>query len=850
MSQKINFSDYSASGVYFLEIDNSVIASSNTQTALRLAVGFNNKGPFNRPVYISNSRECDSLFGGIDKKLERRGCFTNRNIRTMLTKAPLFVLNLLNVDTSSKESNQDVIGAKLFSLDPSISTDSYAVPYAHMYDRTKFWVADDEAFLNNAFISISNKILNEESKVKDVREAALFGFGNCGTKDISIIVRKSERVSGYNVTFMEYYGSQDDIPYAWINPNDYVSDYFVDVIAIAGDWDESNYQAFTNDVTWASFFTPEGLKRDKLNKFLRLDAVNVVGQWTGCIIPNFTDKQGTIKAIDYMINKSCNETGLMMTINTKALDYIALHKTDASYGMTWFFDVDGSGDYTPYDDGGSPLDVDAYFKPDFVGHLLTPSDPSTDGSTNNTFTYMSANINTDGKVYYVETFNDASLADMPLTTFTLDASHGQDVNIGDFVRDKGGMMSKIVKKRGTRVDPDDETSDVIYRFTAANIIREDGEIEFEVEIHKPYSEMYDTLKLYWLKGLTICNRHMPGYDSNGAPNPEAGVEKIYSMLYDSGINRGLLNDDSIDFRYIVDTMAYGLDENMGGKKYLSMLAMDKKHCTALINFPSMSQFAASDAPFFGADWNDKNEPRPTFDIAYIPQGGNQDMIYPADVRSFSLPDEEHGSIYAGICTPFLKYNERSRTILIPPAADVSNTFMNKFLGGDPYATTANLNGIISNGNIVGLEYTFDDTERGYLEKFGVNPIRYNNGVIKIYGDRTAYQIVDSDLNFLHVRELLNTIHISCSNVLDDYVFSFNIPSVRAEITRRINPILQAMKDSGALVKYEIQCDGLNNTKDVIDNKFCIVDIGVWISQNMEKIVVPITINRSTTATEE
>ena len=117
----------------------------------------------------------------------------------------------------------------------------------------------------------------------------------------------------------------------------------------------------------------------------------------------------------------------------------------------------------------------------------------------------------------------------------------------------------------------------------------------------------------------------------------------------------------------------------------------------------------------------------------------------------------------------------------------------------------------------------------------------------IYGDRTAYQIVNSDLSFLHVRELLNTIELSCRSVLDDYVFKYNIATTRAEITRRIDPILSSMKDSGALVKYEIECDEYNNDEDVINNKFCIVDIGVWVSQNMEKIVVPITLNRSTTA---
>ena len=188
-----------------------------------------------------------------------------------------------------------------------------------------------------------------------------------------------------------------------------------------------------------------------------------------------------------------------------------------------------------------------------------------------------------------------------------------------------------------------------------------------------------------------------------------------------------------------------------------------------------------------------------------------------------------------------------KTILVPPAADVSNTFMNKYTGGDPYVTIANVNGILVNGEIAGVEYLFDEEDRGHLETMGINPIIERNGQALIYGDKTAYQTVNSDLSYLHVREILNTIQLSCKAVLDDYVFNFNIPTVRAEIVTKLNPILRAMKDSGALVRYEIQCDENNNDKEVIDNKFCIVDIGVWISQNMEKIVVPITINRSTTA---
>ena len=828
MAQKFNFSDYKASGVYFIEIDNSVITTSNVQTALRVAVGFNMQGPFNRPVYISNSAEVDKLFGGIDRKLERRGCFTNRNVRTMLTKAPLYVLNLLNVDTSNKESNKDKVGDLLLSFDPNKESKTFKDPYAYMYDRTKFWIADDQAFVGNVFVRDSKEM---DASVNTISESALVGLSNCGTKDISVIVKKSENLTGYNVTFLDYFGSTDNIPYAWINPNDFVSDYFVDVVAISGNWDKSQYAAFADDVVWSNFFTADGLKKDQLNKFLRLDAVNVVGSWTGCILPNFTDKQGNVKSIDYLINKTSNETGLMFGINHDAYDYVALNNDSSAIATKYFYDVDGSGSYSD----GDPI---AYFKPDFVGHLLTTSD------TNKKFTYMSCNVDTSNNVFTVKSIIDASLDSS--TSFTLDASNGAKVNVGDFVRANSGMMTKIIKKRGTRVDPNDETSAAIYRYTAADVVLDASTVK-TLEIHKPYQDMYDTLTMYALDGLKLCNRHMPGFDASGAINNEAGVEKIYSMLEDQGIRKGLLNNDSIDFRYVVDTMAFGLKNELGGKIHLAELAAAKKHCTALINAPSMSQFAASDAPFFGADWNQKDDQRPTFDIAYIPEGGNQDLIYPADTESFTLPDFEHGADHIGVFSSFLKYRDGNNTILVPPAADVCNTFMNKFTGGDPYKTVANLNGIIQNPNAFDVEYAFDETDRGYLEPFGINPIINRNGLIMIYGDRTGYQTVNSDLSFLHVRELLNTIQINCQNVLDEYVFTYNIPTTRAEITSRLNPILSAMQDSGALVKYEIECDDLNNTKDIIDNKFCVVDIGVWVSQNMEKIIVPITLNRSTTA---
>ena len=861
---KLNLSDYKASGVYFVEVDNSIITKRVYNTASRLAVGFSTTGPFNRPVYLSGPADVTQLFGGIDRKLERKGCFTNRNIRTMVSKTPIFAINLMPVDTRESLNNPDTVGFSTLSMNSEHANYNSNALYAYMYDRSRFWIADENAFVNNVFLAAA-----EAEQKKDFRElsdAAAFGVGNCGTKDISVIVRKAEGLGGYNVTFLDWYGDAESIPYKWVNPNDYISDYFVQVVAIAGKWDNTMYAGYASDAVWSAYFTEKGLRKDKLSKFLRLDAVQVLGNWTGCILPNFIDKQGNDKSIDYMINKSCNITGLLWGVNNAAIDTLCLSNKeivedasgnpvlqDAS-AYRFFLDNDGDGVYDT-----AAGDEEAYYTVDLCGHTWTNGtvpenflsyvfDPSTASDYNfeveaqRTVTYDPSQSAT--KLIATQ----FAIVEDPSTINSSTYEPTPEINVGDYVRTVDGLMSRITKKRKLKIG-----NSTVTIYTALNSIVKEGDEEETVtlEIHKNYTEMYEALDFIPLTGLKIRNKHLPGYDKDGKVNPEAGVEKIYAMLEDEGIHKGLLNEDSIDFRYIVDTMAYGMGAECGAKRYLTKLAKDKVHCTALCNVPSMSQFANSDgtyAPFFCDSFEVGDEPKPSFNVKYIALGGNQDMVYSdPNIQSFSLPTEENGAQNCGFFAPFFKYREGTKTILVPPAADISNTFVSRFISGDPYATVANYNGIIVNGQIEDVEYLFDKEDRGYIEPFGINPVIMRQGNIMIYGDRTAYQTVNSDLSFLHVRELVNTIEISCKNVLDKYVFTQNIPIVRAEIVSKINPILSAMKDCGALVKYEIQCDENNNTKELIDEKFCIVDIGIWVSQNMEKIVTRITLNRSTTA---
>lgn len=853
----LNLSDYKSSGVYFVEIDNSIAKGTNANAALRLAVGFNENGPFNRPVYLSSAAECNELLGDIDRKLERRGCYTNRNIRTMVAKAPVYALNLLSVDTTDSSKNPDTVGFNAISFDASKQNISKKTLFANMYDRTKFWVADSSVMMN-AIASATEAV--------DIIHAPLFGFGNCGTKDISLIVRKAEGLMGYNVTFLDWFGSEDAIPYKWINPYDYVSDYFVQVIAVAGNY--NNHSSFSADSVWGAFFNTKGLKKEMVNKFLRLDSVNVLGNWTGCIIPEFYNKQGVCVSLDYMINRVANKTGLMFGVNSSALDLLVLNReADKTTGSAGFY-LDYDADLTEDKPKAAPYAVD------LAGISLKAEDASG-------VEFMSYSIDSsvikDSVYTYPATIQNTYAKGKACQFICSDASvSGNQTlpSVGDFVRAADGTLTKIIKKQVKQVSGVDSSTVYTYTYTTNAPIfeynaddsdadpsvntdpsttesRESAESRsVTVEIHKSLVSLYDTLKFISLPGLKISNRHRPGFDADGKMDIEAGVEKIYKMLEDSGIRKGLLNIETMDFRYIVDTMAGGLGASTASKKYLSELAMEKGSCTAIINLPSMSDFAKSNAPLFCDSYTPGVEQKPAlpaFNVKYIAEGGNQDHAYNTSYELFSLPTEEQGAKYAAYFSPYLKYAEGNRTILVPPAADVCNTFINKYLGGNSYVTIANTNGILSNSAIVGLEYDFDTTDRDALEPFGINPIITRNGVPMIYGDRTAYQIVNSDFNFLHVRELLNTIEYRCRAILNDYIFTYNNAATRAEIYSRLDPILRSMKDSGALAKYEMQIDEANNTKDVIDQKACIVDIGVWVTPNMEKIITRLKVNRGAEA---
>ena len=807
---KINLSNYKSSGVYFIETDNSIIEDVIEANSLKLAVGFSENGPFNKPIVLSKPADRKKIFGdGINTKLERNGCFFERSLDILLESGePVIALNLLNCDEADKVGSLSLsTGYDEDKLHMGADNNAM-IAYQEFFDRSRFWTPSPENLL---MVSTHKTLGKSGAEIKrNLHLAPIFNIVNVGTSDVTVFIVKDTDVTGYNMTFDKWYNGQE-LPYSWMKKNDFVSDYFIKVIAIKGDW--TSVKDLAVDITWSKYFDKDGLKADMLNKFIVADGVNLVGAWSGSIIPNFYNKAGNLVSIEPIVNSYTTETGIMIALNEYAME-----AEDEANG----YSIDLVGHDIPVS-----------------GEVKILSYKSVDASN---FMKASYTIMTDSSIKLV---NGKELI-LANNEFLIEKSNGvelPDINDLIVVNDEDGnkKLSRIVKRQYIKGDGADNNVNEYYKFVCLDDIA--NLRGSEVEIHKSMVSVFDHIEPQKLNGLKISNKHRPGYDASGAVNMEAGVEKIYDMLInDEGIHRGLIDAEMISYRYIIDTMAGGLGAGLKGKNNLANLAKSRGKCTAFINLPSVTEMNMSTDPLF-ADANNIGTISNKFNTDYIPLGGNPDYIC---TDPLTLPTKDEGADYCGVFSPFLKYRDNSRTILIPPAAHVARVFATKYAAGaDQYMTIANRNGILNDSKVVGLEYQYDQADRDNLEPYGINPIIKQNGNIMIYGDRTAYQEVASDLNYLHIRELLNTIEIECYNVLKNYVFKKNDEITRAEIVRKLTPILDEKINAGALYSYNIKMDAENNTEEIINRSFAVVDIEVQCTKNMEKILTQIKIEKYT-----
>lgn len=282
----INTSDYNRAGIFIEERNLSTVSKPAAQEAIvNFVPGFSRKGTvFNRPVLIKNTTDRNTVFGDIDRFLEKKGSYFHRTIDVALQTAPIWAMNLL------KTNSLDTLNYASISLSAQYDNNDIAErQYDDFFNKSGFWQKDTESFLN--FAQNSERMLH---------------LTNINDKKITVFMFKSTQ-PGFDITAEVWYGGKDKVP-TWMNSNDLISDYMVRVVVVSGEW--SNYIALAADTTWSKYFTSSGLRKNKISDFIKDKSVSTLGDYTGSLIPYFRDKNNKNIFIETLINLDTDRTGL------------------------------------------------------------------------------------------------------------------------------------------------------------------------------------------------------------------------------------------------------------------------------------------------------------------------------------------------------------------------------------------------------------------------------------------------------------------------------------------------------------------------------------------------------------
>lgn len=316
--------------------------------------------------------------------------------------------------------------------------------------------------------------------------------------------------------------------------------------------------------------------------------------------------------------------------------------------------------------------------------------------------------------------------------------------------------------------------------------------------------------------------------------PTVTIKECLDELVGTKLKAALVDKDNITYRYIVDTFgSYEAANGILNKYQLSSLAKDRQNASAILNAPMIKEFKLSTDPsFVDASGN--------FESNYVKDGGD---LSKNPTALYSMPSITEGSNYGFWYGPGLNVRENGKTLVIPPAAYVSNNYIAKYAADLPWSIVAGpRRGVVSGPGVVGVEYSFDKGDRDNLEPFGINPIVFQRGSgLVITGNKTGQQNIKSALSSAHVREVLIYIQDGLAAILKNYVFEFNTAQTRLEIKTLADSFMESVKSDTGIYEYKNIIDSTNNTNDVIDANIGILDTYVEPVKGLEIIVQRTTV---------
>lgn len=340
---------------------------------------------------------------------------------------------------------------------------------------------------------------------------------------------------------------------------------------------------------------------------------------------------------------------------------------------------------------------------------------------------------------------------------------------------------------------------------------------------------------YALRSFDAATTSYKTFALPGATISEKSISDVIDMIRPgNSLSNTLADRDSIEYRYIVDTFGSYDNGVILNKSEFTQLAQKRKNITALLNAPMINEFKKSSNPSF------KNELTGEFDVRYIRDGGNLKLN---PTRLFTLPSLNEGSDYGVFYSPGLRVVENGKDKIVPPAAFVSNNYIDKYSQSVPWAIVAGTRrGVVSGNGVQNVEYPYDKDNRKIVEPFGLNPIVFESGVgLVIKGNKTAQQSIKSALSSAHVREVLIYIENGLAEILSDYTWEFNTAQTRLEIKTLADNFLESVRQGDGVYNYQNRMDKTNNTNEVIDQNMGILDTFVEPVKGLEILVSRTTI---------
>lgn len=832
---------FKSSGVYRLEFDKSQTTNFATET-IRLVVGHSKKGPYNTPVLIQSTEDFNAIFGGIDRNLEKKGVFFHRSAFAALTRGPILALNLATFEDSDIISYAaPVTNGSDFTAISEEGSDSYT----NFFDTDKFWFPSDEAVIST--VGTDN--------------GRMINFINIKQESITVFVRKAQDVAQFETTAREWYG-EGNVP-AFLNDKDYLSDFMVDVFVFKG---EFNPASLVTDPVYKDYFTSTGLLKNKFDAFSNLRQVSLIAQYTGSLIPNFKDLEGRNLYIETIINSEARRTGLFCAVDEDNVQ----EETGTNVDLVGHvFDKDQNYELLSY----------------VIDQTLNPTAGTTVSISGLGTAELGVGAN--ANKLYINNYDASSLVNVG--EFLEAADSGEFVEITGVAYDSVANITTITCEDDIKSTYDAVTSFKTYSITTSRVINYDG-TELNVAgngdvtgtyaalgggIFKfTYSAAISTVTLkkgYYVpsanagrlakiksvsKALVGSNYVVTVTTDSDVPSVWGGqyivsfeeattiykpfilskatvgdksITDCLSALSGTNLFNALADKDLILYRYIVDTFgSYDTVEGLQNKRELAYLAHERQNASAILNAPTIADFKKSTDPSF----TDENG---AFDSVYITNGGNLDKN---PTSFYTLPSINDGANFGFYYGPGLTIRENGKDIVVPPAAYVSNNYIDKYSTALPWSIVAGpRRGVVSGTGVVGVEYAFDKTDRDVIEPFGINPIVFQRGVgLTILGNKTAQQSVKSALSSAHVREVLIYIQEGIANILKGYVFEFNTAQTRLEIKTLADAFMESVKADQGVYDFKNVIDQSNNTNEVIDNNIGILDTFVEPVKGLEIVV--------------